>query len=109
MKGLKTGHFKESNTAPRCVRDAPFGATAKIFRDRRVRFACEPTKLEPLKIRYFHIFDRGGNLFELASGLYCSEDKTAIQFEGWISARCHRSTDIGHADLPSVTLTNINR
>jgi hypothetical protein len=65
-----------------------FGATAKIFRDCGVRFACEPTKLEPLKIRYFHIFDRGGNLFELASDLYCSEDKTAIRFGGWISARC---------------------
>jgi hypothetical protein len=50
----------------------------------RSSFACKPTKLEPLKIRYFNIFDRGGNLFELANG--CSVQKTAIRFGGWISA-----------------------
>jgi hypothetical protein len=41
-----------------------FGATAKIFRDRGVRSACESTKLEPLRIRYFNIFDHGGKLLE---------------------------------------------
>jgi hypothetical protein len=46
----------------------PFGATAKMFLDRGVRFACESTKLEPLRIRYFNVFDRGGNLFKLANG-----------------------------------------
>jgi hypothetical protein len=45
----------------------PFGATAKMFRDRGVRVACESTKLEPLRILYFNVFDRGGNLFKLAS------------------------------------------
>jgi len=38
--------------------------TAKIFLDSGVHFACEPTKLEPPGIRYFDIFDRGGNLLE---------------------------------------------
>jgi len=40
------------------------GATAKVFRDRGVRFAYGPTKLEPLRILYFNIFDRGGKLLE---------------------------------------------
>jgi hypothetical protein len=61
-----------------------FGATAKGLPGPRSSFACKPTKLEPLKIRYFNIFDRGGNLFELANG--CSVQKTAIRFGGWISA-----------------------
>jgi hypothetical protein len=56
----------------------PSGATAKVFRDRGVRFACESTKLEPLRIRYFNILDRGGNLFELASG--CSVRKTRPRY-----------------------------
>jgi hypothetical protein len=45
------------------------GATAKICRDRGVRFACEPTKLEPLRIRYYNIFDRGGKLLEFGQQL----------------------------------------
>jgi hypothetical protein len=61
---------------------APLERPVKIFRDRRVRFACEPTKLEPFRIRYFHILDRGGNLFELASGCSVQEDKTTIRFGG---------------------------
>ncbi len=47
-----------------------------------VRFSCESTKLEPLRIRYFHIFDRGGNLFELAIGCRFRKDKTAVHFGG---------------------------
>ena len=41
----------------------PFGATAKMFRDRGVRFVCEPNKIGAayeLMIRYFNIFDCGG-------------------------------------------------
>jgi hypothetical protein len=61
----------------------PLGATAKIFRNRGVRFACESTKLEPLRIRYFHIFDRGGKLFELASGCrFRRQDRGALRGHG---------------------------
>jgi hypothetical protein len=45
------------------------GATAKILRDRGVRFACEPIKREPLRIRYHDIFDRGGKLLEFGQQL----------------------------------------
>ena len=33
------------------------------------RFACEPTVLEGLGIRYFHIFDNDGNLIEFGQSL----------------------------------------
>ena len=51
------------------MRLCPFEATAKIFRDRGVRFVCEPTKLEPLSIRYYNIFDRGRKLLEFGQQL----------------------------------------
>ena len=79
-----SGHKDQRSEGNMVIALWSFGATAKIFRNRGVRFACESTKLEPLKIRYFNIFDRGGNLFELANG--CSVQKTAIRFGGWISA-----------------------
>jgi hypothetical protein len=62
----------------------PFGATAKIFRDRGVRFACEPTKLEALKIRYFHIFDRGGKLleFEPAAVVFRRQNRDTVRGPG---------------------------
>jgi catechol 2,3-dioxygenase-like lactoylglutathione lyase family enzyme len=44
-------------------------ATEKIFRDRGARFACEPTVLEGLGIKYFHIFDNDGNLIEFGQSL----------------------------------------
>jgi len=56
----------------------PFGAIAKIFRDRGVRFVFGPTKLEPLRILYFNIFDRAGNLLESASS--CSIQKTGPRY-----------------------------
>jgi hypothetical protein len=46
-----------------------FGATAKVFRDRGVRFVCGPTKLEPPGIHNFDIFDRGGKLLEFGQKL----------------------------------------
>ncbi|MBV9644174.1 MAG: VOC family protein [Verrucomicrobia bacterium] len=45
------------------------GATEKVLRDRGARFACEPTVLEGLGIRYFHIFDNDGNLIEFGQSL----------------------------------------
>jgi hypothetical protein len=59
----------------------PFGATAKNSRDRGVRFVCEPNKTGAayeLMIRYFNVFDRSGNLLELASG--CSVQKTRPRY-----------------------------
>jgi methylmalonyl-CoA/ethylmalonyl-CoA epimerase len=44
-------------------------ATEKVFRDQGARFACEPTVLEGLGIRYFHIFDNDGNLIEFGQSL----------------------------------------
>ena len=44
-------------------------ATEKVFRDKGARFACEPTVLEGLGIRYFHIFDNDGNLIEFGQSL----------------------------------------
>ncbi|MBV8379126.1 MAG: VOC family protein [Verrucomicrobia bacterium] len=44
-------------------------ATVKVLRDRGARFACEPTVLEGLGIRYFHIFDNDGNLIEFGQSL----------------------------------------
>ena len=44
-------------------------ATEKVFRDKGARFACEPTVLEGLGIRYFHIFDNDGNLVEFGQSL----------------------------------------
>jgi hypothetical protein len=59
----KTSGPKDQRSVAETVNDlCPFGATAKIFRDRGVRFVCGPTKLEPLRILYFNIFDRAGNL-----------------------------------------------
>jgi catechol 2,3-dioxygenase-like lactoylglutathione lyase family enzyme len=44
-------------------------ATEKVFRDKGARFACEPTVLEGLGIKYFHIFDNDGNLIEFGQSL----------------------------------------
>jgi methylmalonyl-CoA/ethylmalonyl-CoA epimerase len=44
-------------------------ATEKVFRDKGARFACEPTVLEGLGIKYFHIFDNDGNLIEFGQNL----------------------------------------
>jgi catechol 2,3-dioxygenase-like lactoylglutathione lyase family enzyme len=44
-------------------------ATEKVLRDRGARFACEPTVLEGLGIRYFHVFDNDGNLIEFGQSL----------------------------------------
>jgi catechol 2,3-dioxygenase-like lactoylglutathione lyase family enzyme len=39
-------------------------ATAALLREQGVTFACEPTSLAELGVRYFHIYDRDGNLLE---------------------------------------------
>jgi catechol 2,3-dioxygenase-like lactoylglutathione lyase family enzyme len=39
-------------------------ATATVLREKGVRFACEPTSLPELSVRYFHIYDCDGNLIE---------------------------------------------
>jgi catechol 2,3-dioxygenase-like lactoylglutathione lyase family enzyme len=39
-------------------------ATATVLRERGVTFACEPTSLPELGVRYFHIYDCDGNLLE---------------------------------------------
>jgi catechol 2,3-dioxygenase-like lactoylglutathione lyase family enzyme len=39
-------------------------ATATVLRERGVIFACEPTNLAELGVRYFHIYDCDGNLLE---------------------------------------------
>jgi methylmalonyl-CoA/ethylmalonyl-CoA epimerase len=44
-------------------------ATEKVLRDKGAQFACEPTVLEGLGIRYFHIFDNDGNLIEFGQSL----------------------------------------
>src|SRR5580704_6689176 len=44
-------------------------ATEKVFRDQGARFACQPTVLEVLVIRYFHIFHNDGNLIEFGQSL----------------------------------------
>jgi methylmalonyl-CoA/ethylmalonyl-CoA epimerase len=44
-------------------------ATEKVLRDKGARFACEPTVLEGLGIRYFHIFDNDGNLIEFGQSI----------------------------------------
>jgi methylmalonyl-CoA/ethylmalonyl-CoA epimerase len=44
-------------------------AVEKVFRQKGARFACEPTVLEGLGIRYFHIFDNDGNLIEFGQSL----------------------------------------
>jgi methylmalonyl-CoA/ethylmalonyl-CoA epimerase len=44
-------------------------ATEKVLRDKGARFACQPTVLEGLGIRYFHIFDNDGNLIEFGQSL----------------------------------------
>jgi methylmalonyl-CoA/ethylmalonyl-CoA epimerase len=44
-------------------------ATEKALKERGVRFACPPTRLEGLGIRYFHIFDNDGNLIEFGERL----------------------------------------
>jgi methylmalonyl-CoA/ethylmalonyl-CoA epimerase len=51
-----------------CVDD--LDATEKVLRSRGARFACEPTVLEGLGIRYFHIFDNDGNLIEFGQRLH---------------------------------------
>jgi methylmalonyl-CoA/ethylmalonyl-CoA epimerase len=44
-------------------------AAEKVLRTRGARFACEPTVLEGLGIRYFHVFDNDGNLIEFGQSL----------------------------------------
>jgi catechol 2,3-dioxygenase-like lactoylglutathione lyase family enzyme len=44
-------------------------ATAQVLRDKGARFACQPTVLEGLGIRYFHVFDNDGNLIEFGQSL----------------------------------------
>jgi catechol 2,3-dioxygenase-like lactoylglutathione lyase family enzyme len=39
-------------------------ATATVLREQGVTFACEPTSLAELGVRYFHIYDCDGNLLE---------------------------------------------
>jgi catechol 2,3-dioxygenase-like lactoylglutathione lyase family enzyme len=39
-------------------------ATASVLRETGVTFACEPTSLPELGVRYFHIYDCDGNLLE---------------------------------------------
>jgi methylmalonyl-CoA/ethylmalonyl-CoA epimerase len=39
-------------------------ATASVLRESGVAFACEPTSLPELSVRYFHIYDCDGNLLE---------------------------------------------
>jgi methylmalonyl-CoA/ethylmalonyl-CoA epimerase len=39
-------------------------ATATVLRESGVAFACEPTSLPELSVRYFHIYDCDGNLLE---------------------------------------------
>ena len=39
-------------------------ATASVLRETGVTFACEPTSLPELSVRYFHIYDCDGNLLE---------------------------------------------
>ena len=39
-------------------------ATAIVLREQGVTFACEPTSLAELGVRYFHIYDCDGNLLE---------------------------------------------
>ena len=39
-------------------------ATASVLRETGVTFACEPTSLPELDVRYFHIYDCDGNLLE---------------------------------------------
>ena len=41
----------------------------KCCENKGARFACEPTVLEGLGIRYFHIFDNDGNLIEFGQSL----------------------------------------
>jgi catechol 2,3-dioxygenase-like lactoylglutathione lyase family enzyme len=48
---------------------ADLEATANTLRERGARFACELTTLKELGIRYFHIFDRDGNLLEFGQRL----------------------------------------
>jgi methylmalonyl-CoA/ethylmalonyl-CoA epimerase len=38
--------------------------TATVLRQREAKFACEPTSLPELGVRYFHIYDCDGNLLE---------------------------------------------
>ena len=38
--------------------------TASVLRETGVTFACEPTSLPELGVRYFHIYDCDGNLLE---------------------------------------------
>ena len=39
-------------------------AAATVLRERGITFACEPTSLAELSVRYFHIYDCDGNLLE---------------------------------------------
>ena len=39
-------------------------ATATVLRERGAAFACEPTNLAEVGVRYFHIYDCDGNLLE---------------------------------------------
>ena len=50
-----------------CVDD--LDATENLLRNRGARFACQPTVLEGLGIRYFHLFDNDGNLIEFGQRL----------------------------------------
>jgi catechol 2,3-dioxygenase-like lactoylglutathione lyase family enzyme len=43
---------------------ADVDATATVLRARAIKFACEPTNLAELGVRYFHIYDCDGNLLE---------------------------------------------
>jgi catechol 2,3-dioxygenase-like lactoylglutathione lyase family enzyme len=43
---------------------ADVDATATVLRTRGIKFACEPTNLAELGVRYFHIYDCDGNLLE---------------------------------------------
>jgi catechol 2,3-dioxygenase-like lactoylglutathione lyase family enzyme len=43
---------------------ADVDATATVLRARGIKFACEPTNLAELGVRYFHIYDCDGNLLE---------------------------------------------
>jgi catechol 2,3-dioxygenase-like lactoylglutathione lyase family enzyme len=43
---------------------ADVDATANVLRKTGVTFACEPTSLPELSVRYFHIYDCDGNLLE---------------------------------------------
>jgi methylmalonyl-CoA/ethylmalonyl-CoA epimerase len=38
--------------------------TAAVLREKGAKFACEPTSLAELGVRYFHIYDCDGNLLE---------------------------------------------